>query len=70
MLSYMRSSDGSVRLCRYHGTLLLLRGGGGPNLVIPVSLWAAAQGRPDLALPLISREASEWCEAATTTSDG
>lgn len=67
----MRSSDDSVRLCRYHGTLVLLRSYGGPDIYMPESMWAAAQGRPDFSPPtgaLASPTVRDRCAGKETTS--
>gem|GEM_PF-6961383 len=55
-----RSSDGAVDLCRYHAAVLITRCDG-PYIYVPSSIWEAAQGRRDLAVPLVSREVGEWC---------
>jgi hypothetical protein len=59
-----KSGDGAVRLCRYHSALLLTRSDG-PNIYVPESWWAAAQGRQDVAKPLITIEVLTWCSEAT-----
>lgn len=65
-LSYAQSSDGSVRLCRYHSAIILARSYGGPDIILPISMWAAAQGRPDVPPPLVSPEVADWCAAGST----